>query len=355
MQPPTDQPVDLASIECRLSELWHAERGRADTMTRAALWNVIAHTDADEGRVFASETLARVSAAVPQRTIVIRARPGDAPGLSSSIGVNCHSGGGEKRICSEEISLLAGGGHVQRLPPLVHALLIPDMPAAAWWVGDLPNEDEQYVLSLLDPVDRLVVDSVDFDSIEDLALVSRLATKTHTLPADLNWNRLEEWRMATAAVFDPPMMRRRLETIRSLRIAYSGSADLSFGERVESLLYAAWLAARGGYSIGPEGSGTREARRMKIGIEGRESRGDARSIRGVELRFEDGSAVTIERNRDALEVRSSGMSPAMETITPLKARTASELMTRELSLGDRDSQFLQVLPIAMQIAELVNE
>ena len=79
--------------------------------------------------------------------------------------------GGGKQVCSEEINIVAGGDRIHRVPPVVNALLIPDMPVAFWWVGDLPNEHEEYVELLLEPADRLIVDSVAFDSPADLALV----------------------------------------------------------------------------------------------------------------------------------------------------------------------------------------
>ena len=72
------------------------------------------------------------AAAVPQRTIIVRADPDAEAELSSWISANCHIGGDGKRVCSEEIAIVAGGTRVTRVPPLVNALLIPDMPVALW-------------------------------------------------------------------------------------------------------------------------------------------------------------------------------------------------------------------------------
>src|SRR5882724_3709777 len=210
--------VDVNAIEKSLSELWRGQQGDGeDAGTRAALWNVVAHTSTSETHISASETLGRASAVVPQRTIVIRANPAAEVELTSWIRANCHIVGGGKQVCSEEINIVAGGERIHRVPPVVNALLIPDMPVAFWWIGDLPNEHEEYVETLLEPADRLIVDSVHFDSPADLALVSRIAEQTSTSPADLNWGRLEEWRSATASIFDPPAMRTRLRSIRRVR------------------------------------------------------------------------------------------------------------------------------------------
>jgi glucose-6-phosphate dehydrogenase assembly protein OpcA len=187
-----DVAVDPNTIEKSLAELWRSSKEVADdALMRAALWNVVAHTCTSELQTLASEALGRASAAVPQRTIVIRSDPAAPPQIQSWISANCHLVGGGKQVCSEEIAIVAGGDRVHRVPPLVNALLIPDMPVALWWLGDLPNEHEDYVLTLLEPADRLIVDSVHFDSPADLMLINRVSEKTTTTPADLSWDRLE--------------------------------------------------------------------------------------------------------------------------------------------------------------------
>ncbi|HEX3108351.1 MAG TPA: glucose-6-phosphate dehydrogenase assembly protein OpcA, partial [Thermoanaerobaculia bacterium] len=180
-----DVKVDSATIEETLAELWRVEKKDHDNaVTRAALWNVVAHSATPEHHTEASEVLGKASIAVPQRTIVVRSNPAAEAEMTSWISANCHLVGGGKQVCSEEINIVAGGDRIHRVPPVVSALLIPDMPVAFWWIGDLPNEHEEYVELLLEPADRLIVDSVYFDSPADLALVSRIAEQTSTSPAD---------------------------------------------------------------------------------------------------------------------------------------------------------------------------
>src|SRR5918911_1817502 len=68
-----ERPVDVAQIEKSLAELWRTQQDGEDAITRAALWNVVAHTSSSEQHTQATEILGRASAAVPQRTIVIHA------------------------------------------------------------------------------------------------------------------------------------------------------------------------------------------------------------------------------------------------------------------------------------------
>src|SRR5687768_8839429 len=182
-----DQLVDILAIEKSLTELWRsANESTEHAITRAALWNVIAHTDNDEDKQFAGKVLAEVSAAIPQRSIVIRCSPEGDSEISAWISANCHLAGGEKQVCSEEISIVAGGEKTFFVPPLVDALLVPELPVAAWWIGDLPHEREDYVLSLLDHVTRLILDSSKFGGVDDLMLFSKICSTTNTFPADLS-------------------------------------------------------------------------------------------------------------------------------------------------------------------------
>src|SRR2546426_4643111 len=86
-----DVRVDVTSIEKHLAELWRSSKEVADdALTRAALWNVVAHTSTSEMHAKASETLGKASEAVPQRTIIVRANPSAPPEISSWISANCH-------------------------------------------------------------------------------------------------------------------------------------------------------------------------------------------------------------------------------------------------------------------------
>src|SRR5206468_2411442 len=81
---------DVTAIEKSLSDLWRGEKKEGDhAVTRAALWNVVAHTSTSEHHALASETLCRAAATVPQRTIVVRANPNAEPDLASWISANC--------------------------------------------------------------------------------------------------------------------------------------------------------------------------------------------------------------------------------------------------------------------------
>ncbi|HET7711556.1 MAG TPA: glucose-6-phosphate dehydrogenase assembly protein OpcA, partial [Thermoanaerobaculia bacterium] len=289
--------VDYASIEKTLAELWQVERNDEHTVTRAALWNVVAHASTAEHHAHASEVLSRAAATVPQRTIVVRATPLAKREMTSWISANCHLVGGGNKVCSEEIAIVASGDLVRRVPPLVHALLLPDMPVAMWWLGDLPAEEAEYVDALLQPVDRLIVDSSHFDRLDDLALVKRVSEKTSTAPADLNWIRLEEWRSATAMLFDPPEMRGRLDQLRSVDILNHTHRGSFFGESVAALLYASWLSAQLRHEVDDEGRVIGPGGPIEYTIRNEASSGITGILR-VTFNFSGGTSATVAHEED---------------------------------------------------------
>jgi glucose-6-phosphate dehydrogenase assembly protein OpcA len=322
-----DVRVDVGTIEKQLAELWRAEKGEKDgAITKAALWNVVAHSWTSDQHAHATATLALASASVPQRTIVVRSDPHGDAAISSWISANCHLIGGGRQVCSEEVSIVAAGHRVHHVAPLVKALLLPDMPVAVWWLGDLPDDQHSYVETLLDPADRLIVDSSHFNSTADLELVARIAERTTTAPADLNWARLEEWRAATALLFDAPAMRPRLQGIRAVRVMSSGNG---FGASAAALLYCSWLAVQSGSA--PE---------LDVGSEG-----EGLGIRAVELHFDDGSRAAIRREREggAVVASSDVTESRLDCIARPLAHSTEDLIVRLLKRPEADQVYLRTL------------
>lgn len=332
-----DLHVDATSIEKSLAELWRTEKQDDESpLTRAALWNVIAHTWTSDEHAKATETLSRASAAVPQRSIVIRAEPEGLAGIASWISANCHLVGGDRQVCSEEINITASGEHVDHIPPLVSSLLLPDMPVAVWWIGDLPSEHHRYVETLLEPADRLIVDSAHFESAADLELVCRIGEGTTTAPADLGWVRLEEWRTATAALFDPPAMRERLRRIRLLRIR--NGAGEAFGNISDALLYVSWMSAQLDQEIAYEL------------VQG----GERRGIETIEIVFDDSSAhLTRDRERGVIVGSAEPEEGAVDCIARVLERKTADLIVRQLKRPESDRVYLKALRVARRLANRI--
>lgn len=348
-----DLSVDIAAIERSLSEVWREQSDDgAEPVTRAALWNVVAHTGTDADRNLATETLGVASISVPQRSIVIRSSTEGEDELRSWIGANCHLVSGSRQVCSEEISIVAGGTRVRHVPSLVNALLIPDMPVAAWWLGDLPSGEDDYVSALLEPADRLVVDSVHFDGVDDLRLVRRVSEESATTPADLNWVRLEDWRIATASMFDPADMRSRLSRIRKVRIVSGSGTSYLFGEHVEALFFASWLSSKVGHVLDADGRFHGNQGPVSYDLGEQQAAGPPGSLLHVEIGFDDGASVVMERNDEASAIIAGtrNLPQPASTVTRHRMQSESDLIVRQLAQRDRDPVFFTILPRAVQLA-----
>jgi len=196
---------------------------------------------------------------------------------------------------------------------------------------------------------------VYFDSPADLMLISNVAEKTTTMPADLNWVRLEEWRQATASIFDPPHMRGRLEAIRSLRVAAGTSGSDYFGEVVESLLYAAWISAQVGHQVDAQGKVEGALGPIDYRIERRKQEREVGGITFVEIAFDDGSCASISRDRERgiLVTNVDGNLSFPETVTRAVACEIDKLIVRQLKRAQSDPILLKVLPLASRLAKRV--
>lgn len=324
-----DVRVNAHTIEKRLADIWREEQegdeGSERAVTRAALWNVVAHTWNGDEQARASTVLGRASASVPQRTIVIRADPRGEGEMASWISANCHLiGGGGQQVCSEEVSIIASGDRMQHVPPLVASLLLPDMPVAVWWIGDLPRDHHEYVETLLEPADRLIVDSSQFDSAADFDLICRIGEETTTAPADLSWARIEEWRGATAMIFDPAAMRPRLRTIARVRV--------ESGSRSEAVLYLAWMRAQLGADVPFELVKSDEPR-----------------IVAVEVHFHDGHVARIHGERER-GVVVGNLDGSFECITRTLGRGEEDLIVRLLKRPEADRVYIKTLRRVREIA-----
>ncbi|HET7436590.1 MAG TPA: glucose-6-phosphate dehydrogenase assembly protein OpcA [Thermoanaerobaculia bacterium] len=327
-----DARVDPAKIERELAALWRSEHEGAPRLTRAALWNVVAYAQHPHEHQLAEQVMPDVSVTVPQRTIIVAEQEGET--LDSWISANCHLVGAERQICSEEITISAGKSRRGHIAPLVASLLLPNMPVAVWWLGDLPDENEKHADEMLDDADRLIVDSSQFDSVTDLVRLRKITKSTRTAAADLNWVRLEEWRTATAALFDPPAMRERLQNIRAVRITAGG--DGSFGAQAESLLYCGWLMAQ-----------------LKSELEIDIARGDEeRHMQSIEIRFEDGSTAAVNRDSGRNVVVGTGDANAepLDCVVRLQTRELAGLIARQLRKPENDRVYEKALHAATELA-----
>lgn len=332
-----DLLIDPAAIERTLSEIWRQEgRGSETGVTRAALWNVIVYARNEAERLVATEVLAKVSAVMPQRTIAISAESEGADRLDAWIGANCHWMGDDKQMCSEEVTITASGDRDEHVASLVRALLLPDMPVALWWIGDPPGKRDRPLL--VREADRLLIDTRSFSGPKHLTTAMDLLAEMRIGGDDLQWARIEEWRQATAAIFDCPAVSARSSGIRSVVIRYAATAGGGWGEAAGGWLLAGWLR-----------SALAAAADISFRLEPIPAEAGGHLL-SVDLDFGAGARTLIERADGAVTATPRGLAGAAPVSIRLFSSKTDHLVRRSLRRNRRNRVYESALAAAAAMA-----
>lgn len=246
------QPVEFGQIERELKKLWSESDG---AMTRASLINLAVYSEEEGALARNTRLIEEVTEQHACRAIVIEARPEAEKNESESwINAHCHLRSGGKQVCSEQISFLLPGAATKMLASVLFAHLDSDLPLYLWWQAALPTPIDP---QLWPWVDRLIFDSQswkDFPSQWKLAeQICREANERMVL-CDLNWTRLQFFRLALAQFFDHPTSHHHFATVEEVTVTHGR------GYRSTAMLFVAWLAAQLDWEVGKKGDGLTLAR-----------------------------------------------------------------------------------------------
>ncbi len=236
-------PVNPEAMDRELSRLWkpvNLEDERGPSFTRACLSNIIFHALDVECCARANELVQAVGRRFPSRMILLRQACGmisaNGSPLSAAITAVCHpSTRGGPPICCEQITLAATDRSVEVGPMAAISLLVPDLPVN---LVLLSSNGLQLVDLLSDVLDRVIFDSRE---LEASALTRPLSVvKRCSGPAvdDLAWRDTIGWRMAVSEIFDEPVARDMLSTVRSIEFHHAE------GSGVRAALLGGWFGAR---------------------------------------------------------------------------------------------------------------
>ncbi len=219
--------VTVSEVEQRLSRLrMDAEAG--GTAQRTSVATHVAWVP-EPWLPAALEVLRGLAERHPSRTIVLVPEPdAGTAAIDAELELSLFPLGEDGRsICTETVLLRLRGARAHAPASIVTPLLISDLPVFCRWRGEPPFglvELEQ----LLDVVDRLVVDSEEW---EDLPFAyKRLAGELdRTAISDIAFQRLLPWRAALARLWPG------VAEASTVRVA---------GPKADALLLAAWLRTR---------------------------------------------------------------------------------------------------------------
>jgi len=231
--------VSAADVSAELDKLHRAAGGPEQVLALARTLNLIVFPCSDRREAEVEKSLDRLGSHTPSRTLVLREH-GEAR-VDASLVMECAAptGAGEVGLCHDRVLLTVDAARLEHSASLLAPLLVSDLPTVLWLpdaAAGIPDH------ALLERAQYALVDSGPGGE----AVLGKLAelaagTRVH----DLAWGRLEYWRAATAAAFDPPEHRRLLSAMKRVRVRHE---PRGLGA---ALLLAGWVVARAGWHPGP--------------------------------------------------------------------------------------------------------
>jgi glucose-6-phosphate dehydrogenase assembly protein OpcA len=147
----------------------------------------------------AEDVLAGLAERHPSRTVVLFPQPEDDGGLDASVEVDCFAAGEDRKVCTETIRIWLRGGRAWHPASVVEPLLLPDLPVFLRWRG-LPPFRERHFDSLIDAVDRLIVDSTEWPELpKPYPRLAKIFDRVAV--SDIAWARTSRWRPQLASLW----------------------------------------------------------------------------------------------------------------------------------------------------------
>jgi hypothetical protein len=183
----------------------------------------------DEWLDKAREALEGMGELHPSRTILlVPDADSGVDRIDALVKLECYAIPGAKRmLCSEVVELRLLGKRAKVPASIVEPLLITDLPVFLRWRGE-PTWGSQELDQLVGAVDRLIVDSTEWDDVPFsyrrlVALFDRAAV------SDIAWARTYRWRTLLASLWPG------IANVRTIRV---------HGTPAQAWLLAGWLRSR---------------------------------------------------------------------------------------------------------------
>lgn len=231
--------VTAEEINAELDRLHRAAGGPDRVLALARTLNLVVVSCSDRREKAVERALERLGSHTPSRTLVLREH--GANRVDANVVMECQSPtrAGHVGLCHDRVLLSLDPARLEHSASLLAPLLVSDLPTVLWLPEPRSGVPDP---GLLERAQYLLVDSGTGGAAE----LGRLAELSAAIRVhDLAWGRLEYWRAAIAAAFDPPERRRLLPALNSVRLRCE-ERGMQAG-----LLLAGWIAARCGWRPGP--------------------------------------------------------------------------------------------------------
>jgi glucose-6-phosphate dehydrogenase assembly protein OpcA len=180
----------------------------------------------------AEDVLAGLAERHPSRTIVLVPEPDAEDGLEAVVDVDAFQAGEGRQICAETIHIHLKGKRASAPASVVQPLFLPDLPVFLRWRG-VPSFGSDPFVSLVDVVDRLIVDSTEWPDLP--APYGPLADVfDRVVVSDIAWARTSRWRRQLASLWPG------IADVKTIRV---------LGTAAQAQLLAGWLRSRLGRDV----------------------------------------------------------------------------------------------------------
>jgi glucose-6-phosphate dehydrogenase assembly protein OpcA len=360
-------PVKLRDVERELARQLHgAEEGDSGPIQWVRMSNLVVYCTSMEAAAELSEQVPDVVAVHPARVLLLIGEAGSTDvEIRAYAQARCRSLGKNQHACSEQVALRAAPGLIERLPFVVRALLVGDLPTNLWWATNTPPALAGPLLAeLAEGAQQIIYDSLGWpDPARGVASTAawieqverRDVTGHWRVASDLNWRRLKYWRRLTTQALDPKSAPGAAESVSEILIEHGPHAVIQAWE------LASWLTIRLGWRLqggkvqpgteiawrftAPKGEGRVRIRRLEQGPP---------EIRTVRI------ACTLEGKPVAIKMTTEGpqrlatflegvdAAPRTQTLPPL---SPAELVGKQLSDRERDPVFRESMAVAQVLAQ----
>ncbi len=230
--------MTLQSVERELARLRMNDDGTIGL--RASVLNLIVMVG-EEAAEGVARGISELANRHPSRAIILVSDPDDESSLDIRLSSFCSvRGGSSENVCSEQITVYAGGPPALHLESVAGPLLIPDLPTFLFYPEGFPNSADGVVRL----ADRVILDSSSSSpgQPESFRKMSALIEDPDS-PAvgDIQWTALSPWRSLAGELFSSPERSGNLRNIREVEVMHTT------GGESRAMLFAGWLASSLGW------------------------------------------------------------------------------------------------------------
>lgn len=339
--------VDPVAIEEAFCGIWQetAGDGYDESCVRLRMLNFVAIDGGNDAEARWERVMEEMPGRYPCRGILALFEP-SAGAVSASISARCWTtAGGERHVCSEEVTLRGGTGQGHAVASAVLALLLPEVPVDLWIAG-APVLSGDLVDELLQAADRLFIDSSLADDVAaTYGDVLAVVADRNIVVCDLAWHRLAAWRSLLAQFFDRDATIHELSRLRSIEIAGGAGSPSS-----EAQVLAGWFVSRLGLSPADCSldGGRLDAtlydgtRGIRLSVRPDGDRG--LPLRSATISTEDATfAVELHTASGHMHVRESLPAGASHRTVAMEPVDDADVLTAALDDGDDRSVFLDAV------------